>query len=154
MSPTIAQASGMPSDPAKCPMLNGELQRIRESNPVLASTGCSQDFCQAGRAVHTDEPRVGENRPLHVVERDAEDFLRLLNQESFFDTPEQYHDRLQAVLEEIRTGAVDGIARDGHVRTQLGGNWAQTPRELEFGLRRAWRNARKCVMRSHCEELK
>lgn len=50
-----------------CPFMNVEHQRIKEKHRTLASTGCSKDLCQAGRAIHTDEPRVGENRSLGIV---------------------------------------------------------------------------------------
>lgn len=36
---------------------NPELERIRRKHTMLASTGCTRDFCQAGRMIHTDEPR-------------------------------------------------------------------------------------------------
>ena len=140
--------------PPKCPAVLAEFQRIRESHAVLASTGCTKEFCQAGRVIHTDEPRVGENRALCVVEQEAEEFLRELHQEGFFATVEEFQERLDAVRSEIRTGAVKGIVRKDKRYAEIGGNWVQTPQELEFGLRRAWRNSRKCIMRSHCEELK
>ena len=37
--------------------LNPELERIRSKHTILASTGCTRDFCQSGRMTHTDEPR-------------------------------------------------------------------------------------------------
>ena len=104
--------------------------------------------------LHTDEPRVGENRSLKPVEHEARDFLEELRLEKFFDSEEAFCERLRAVLKEIREGATDGIIRQDRTHGKIGGNWLQTPAELEFGLRRAWRNSRKCVMRSHCEELK
>ncbi|KAL8701566.1 MAG: hypothetical protein Q9201_004839 [Fulgogasparrea decipioides] len=139
--------------PERCPFAN-EFRQARNSHPVLASTGCTQEFCQAGRAVHTDEPRIGENRAIEVVEKEAEGFLQELNREHFFANDEAFTTRLEDVLLEIRTGAHDGIIREGKQHGIVGGNWQQTPAELGFGIRRAWRNARKCIMRSHCEELK
>ena len=141
------------SETAHCPVLTTEFQRVRENHATLASTGCTRQFCQAGRAVHTDEPRVGENRALHVVEQEAEEFLRELHREQFFDSDEKFEERLKTVRKEIRAGAVEAIVREDGLRAKIGGNWIQTPRELEFGFRRAWRNSRKCIMRSHCEEL-
>ena len=38
-------------------LLEPEFERIRNKHPVLASTGCTRDFCQSGRMIHTDEPR-------------------------------------------------------------------------------------------------
>ena len=38
-------------------VLNPELERIRNKHTILASTGCTRDFCQSGRMTHTDEPR-------------------------------------------------------------------------------------------------
>lgn len=42
---------------------------------------------------------------------------------------------------------------EDHSHTNIGESWTQTPQELEFGIRLARRNSRKCIMRSHCEEL-
>ncbi|KAL8644671.1 MAG: hypothetical protein Q9210_007137, partial [Variospora velana] len=138
---------------SRCPVA-GEFQQARAHHPILASTGCSKDFCQAGRAVHTDEPRIGENRAIETVEKEAEGFLRELLQEGFFETEEAFTNRLVDVLGEIRDGAREGATRGSRHDGTVGGNWLQTPAELEFGIRRSWRNARKCIMRSHCEELK
>ncbi|KAL8933460.1 MAG: hypothetical protein Q9216_006351 [Gyalolechia sp. 2 TL-2023] len=136
-----------------CPV-SQEFREAKAHHPVLASTGCTMEFCQAGRAVHTDEPRVGENRAIEVVEQEAEGFLRELYQEKFFETEEAFTHRSHEILAEIRAGACEGTIRDSRQQGMIGGNWSQTPAELEFGIRRAWRNARKCIMRSHCEELK
>ncbi|KAI4143807.1 MAG: hypothetical protein L6R39_004438 [Caloplaca ligustica] len=138
---------------SKCPVAT-EFQQARKHHSVLASTGCTKDFCQAGRAVHTDEPRVGENRAVEVVLQEAEGFLRELHHEHFFGTDEAFTNRLTAVLGEIKAGSGEGLIRQGRRRGTVGGNWLQTPAEVEFGIRRAWRNARKCIMRSHSDELK
>lgn len=121
---------------------------------TLTSTGCSRDFCQAGRATHTDEQRVGENRALENVCEEAVNFLRDLYDEDFFPNEQALQERLQAVYTEILGGTVEGYARENKMRTQIGGNWTQTPQELEFGVQRAWRNARKCIARNHHQELK
>lgn len=139
--------------PTHCPMLSPELKGIRDKHTTLASTGCTTEFCQAGRAIHTDEPRVGENRALCVVEREAENFLQELHHEGFFASDVEYQERIVQVLEKIRDGVTKGVAREDHLQCHLGGTWTQTPQELEYGIRRAWRNSRKCIMRSHCEEL-
>ncbi|KAK0509489.1 hypothetical protein JMJ35_007883 [Cladonia borealis] len=138
----------------KCPFMNAEHQRIKEKHRTLASTGCSKDFCQAGRAIHTDEPRVGENRSLEIVCQEAAEFLRDLYDEGFFHSEAQFEARLQEVHAEILYGATGGIAREHKLPTRLGGNWTQSHDELEFGIRRAWRNARKCIARNHAKELK
>lgn len=145
--------SGGRRKPSKCPVAT-EFQQVRAHHSVLASTGCTKDFCQAGRAVHTDEPRIGENRAIENVEKEAEGFLRELHREDFFDTVEAFEDRLKGVLSEIRAGSREGLIRESQKQGVVGGDWLQTPAELEFGIRRAWRNARKCIMRSHCDELK
>ena len=97
---------------------------------------------------------MGENRSLKVVEQEAIDFLRVLREEGFFDTEDAFQSRLNQVQGEIKAGSVKGVTREDHSYTLLAGTWTQTHQELEFGIRRAWRNARKCIMRSHCEELK
>lgn len=139
---------------SQCPFLTPEFHKIQARHKTLAPTGCTAQFCQAGRMLHTDEPRIGENRGVKVVEQEARDFLEELRLEDFFDSDEAFCDRLRAVLREIRAGATNGIIRQDKRLGKIGGNWSQTPAELEFGLRRAWRNSRKCIMRSHCDELK
>ena len=97
---------------------------------------------------------MGENRSLQVVEREAVEFLRLLREEGFYDSHDAFQNRLDQVKKEIDTGSAEGVVRDDLSSAKVGGTWTQTYQELEFGIRRAWRNARKCIMRSHCEELK
>ena len=140
-------------------VLAPELQRIREDHPILASTGCTKDFCQSGRLIHYDEPRVGEDQPTHILEKEAEDFLRSLRADGLYKDDLAFQQRLKEVLQEIREGAVETITQEEisvHANTTvaMGGCWKQTSQELHFGIRRAWRNSRKCIMRSHCDELK
>ena len=97
---------------------------------------------------------MGENRSLQVVEREAVEFLRVLREEGFYETEDAFQNRLDQVQREIETGSVGGIVQEDPSSAKVGGTWTQTYQELEFGIRRAWRNARKCIMRSHCEELK
>ncbi len=97
---------------------------------------------------------MGGNRSLQVVEREAVDFLRVLREEGFYDSEDTFQNRLKQVQREIEAGSVEGVVQEDHSFARLGGIWAQTHEELEFGIRRAWRNSRKCIMRSHCEELK
>ena len=104
--------------------------------------------------VHTDEPRVGENRSLGNVCQEAKDFLRDLCDEGFFADKAAFEARLQEVFDEIVHGARDGIAREDKIQKRLGGSWTQTYKELEFGVRRSWRNSRKCIARNHHQDLK
>lgn len=143
-----------PATTARCPAMTPEFQSIQERYKNLASTGCTAQFCQAGRMLHSDEPRVGENRALEIVEAEARDFLEELHHEGFFGSDKAFCERLRAATKEIRSGTINGHIRQDKKQGRVGGNWTQTPAELEFGLRRAWRNSRKCIMRSHCEELK
>ncbi|KAI4179222.1 MAG: hypothetical protein L6R41_007968, partial [Letrouitia leprolyta] len=106
----------------RCPIAQ-EFRQAKAHHPVLASTGCTRDFCQAGRAVHTDEPRIGENRAIEVVEQEAKGFLGELYREKFFDTEESFTDRLNAVLAEIRSGASEGKIRETRQRGIVGGSW-------------------------------
>ena len=131
-----------------------EFQRIRAAHVTLASTGCTQDFCQAGRLIHTDEPRIGENRSLLNIEVEAQSFLFELHREGFYQDEAGYQLRLKQALEEIKADALEDGVGGGMPDFLIGGKWSQTTEELEFGVRRAWRNSRKCIMRSHCEELK
>ncbi|MCJ1359909.1 MAG: hypothetical protein MMC33_009912 [Icmadophila ericetorum] len=151
MSPVAKEEQ---SKPGQCPFPTAQFQRITKNHKVLAATGCTKDFCQAGRLIHTDEPRVGENRGIAETTKEAEEFLRELHREGFYGSEAAFQDRLTDVLDQIKAGAVNGKLRKEQTCGDLGGNWAQTPQELEFGLRRAWRNSRKCIMRSHCEELR
>ncbi|KAL8716208.1 MAG: hypothetical protein Q9220_000113 [cf. Caloplaca sp. 1 TL-2023] len=138
---------------SRCPIAK-EFRQIRERHSTLASTGCTKDFCQAGRAVHSDEPRIGENRGADMVGREAESFLREFHHEQSAMTGQPIMKRINEVLQEIKSDSRQGVIREGKRNELVGGNWQQTPAELEFGIRRAWRNARKCIMRSHCDELK
>ena len=103
-------------DSIQCLALAPELQRIQDDHATLASTGCTKDFCQAGRALHTDEPRVGENRALSIVEQEAEHYLQDLHVEGFFDSEDAFQSRLEEVLGEIRDGAVEAVIREDNTR--------------------------------------
>ncbi|KAE8332778.1 nitric oxide synthase [Aspergillus sergii] len=130
-----------------------EFQTIIKNNPVLASTGCTPQFCQAGRLIHSDEPRVGESRPLEVVKQEALGFLWQLRQEGVY-TEDQYTARHLEVLKALKESEVlepmmvDGVKTVGKTAT-----WTQTSEELLHGIRIAWKNSRKCIMRSHYKEL-
>lgn len=97
---------------------------------------------------------MGENRSFRVVEQEAVNFLRVLREEGFYNSEDAFQKRLDQLRREIEADSVRGVVREDHSYVKLGGIWTQTHEELEFGIRRAWRNARKCIMRSHCEDLK
>ena len=149
---TITAAAHVTS---KCPFANADqhFEKIQAHHPTLASTGCTKEFCQAGRAIHTDEVRVGENRSLAQVESEALDFIRQAHHEGLYATEEAYKARKEQARKEIRAGSIEATVRLDRSKGKVGGNWIQSRRELEFGVRRAWRNSRKCIMRSHCMEL-
>jgi nitric oxide synthase oxygenase domain/subunit len=67
----------------------------------------------------------------------------------------QYEQRVREVIREIEDEAVDdGGWLGGEEALGRTGTWRQTPEELQHGLRLAWKNSRKCIMRSHYLELK
>ncbi|MDI1486498.1 MAG: hypothetical protein OHK93_005728 [Ramalina farinacea] len=97
-------------------------------------------------------PKSRLNR-LDVVQKEATDFLLDLREDGFFKDEETYSARLKTVLSEI-SGSAEGVVWDHKTGARLGDNWYQTTAELEFGIKRAWRNARKCIGRNHYQELK
>lgn len=146
------------------PPAQDEFARVTKAYPALASTGCTAQFCQSGRMKHTDEERVGRNQPIDSVKRDAVDFLYQLRQAGILKTEKALNTRIHEVLDEVQTNstttrysACDGT---GSNMVQVpsvgvvGGNWTQTTEELEFGIRVAWKHARKCIMRSEYKDLK
>ncbi|KAK8856230.1 nitric oxide synthase [Apiospora arundinis] len=141
-----------------------EFSRIERAYPSLASTGCSAEFCQAGRMKHTDEERVGRNQELNAAKQDATEFLYQLREGGIIKSEQQFNKRLAEVLREIeltsttaRHSSFHGV---GSSTTQIkctgtvGGNWTQTSDELEFGIRQAWKHSRKCIMRSEYKDLR
>ena len=160
----------------QCPFLNGNMQKqtsyrperqppasmkaldefkkIAESKRILVSTGCSDKFCQAGRMFHTDEQRLGENRPLETVKEEASAFLLELWQDGIYNDS-QYEQRLRDVIQNIESTAVDeNVYINGKEVPGRTATWQQTSEELKHGVRLAWKNSRKCIMRSHYLELK
>lgn len=113
------------------------------------------------------EPKVGENRPIHNIRLEAEAFLSEMYDEGLFTSGHDFESRLQQVLAEIDSGAVQTkVWVDSEVTTQdyvelkrvqvdgySSSGWQQNRRELEWGVRVAWRNARKCIMRAHSQDL-
>ncbi|KAF2433829.1 hypothetical protein EJ08DRAFT_583262 [Tothia fuscella] len=142
----------IPAAPILAPP-TAELQRIRQQCPILVSTGCTPEFCQSGRMLHTDEPRVGENRAISVVKHEATEFLKEMHRAGYFENEAACTKRVESVLAEIERNSREGVIRHSKKQGLVGGNWVQELKELEFGVRKAWLNSRKCIMRSHYEEL-
>ncbi|KAL9630487.1 MAG: hypothetical protein Q9204_004698, partial [Flavoplaca sp. TL-2023a] len=133
-----------------------ECDLIRSTYRTLAPTGCTPDFCQSGRMTRINEPRVGRDRPLSEIQQEAVDFLRECRDSDVIQTDNALSERIKEALVQISTtAAVSTVTdRDGNVSTGLaGGTWYQHPKELEYGLRASWRNARRCIMRSEHEHL-
>jgi nitric oxide synthase oxygenase domain/subunit len=133
-----------------------EFERIRNAHRTLAPTGCTKDFCQSGRMTHINEPRVGRDRPLNEVQQEAIEFLQECRDFNIVKSDDELNERIKKALVEISDTAITTLVtdRDGHQTTAVaGGVWYQTPAELEYGLRAAWRNARRCIMRSEHENL-
>ncbi|KAJ3955346.1 hypothetical protein N0V92_008117 [Colletotrichum tropicale] len=139
-----------------------EFANIREQYPSLASTGCTPKFCQSGRMTHMDEDRVGRNQSYAQVREDALDFLQHMYKDGLL-TMEQLHHRAHEVLQEIQKNSTEGRFTSASCGPEapptttdglVGGLWTQTFEELEFGLRTAWKHARKCIMRSEYRNLR
>lgn len=155
--------TGIPyQDPSSCP--SRQFAQIQRAYPSLASTGCTPKFCQSGRMKHTDEERVGRNQPIESVLGDAADFLHQARQAGILASEEALNSRTRKVTQEIRENAthsrytaVEGAGAEA-VETRslglVGGSWTQTPEELEFGIRQAWKHSRRCIMRSEYKDLK
>jgi nitric oxide synthase oxygenase domain/subunit len=110
------------------------------------------------------EPRVGENRPINVIKREAEAFLREMLAEAIFPSSEAFEQRVKEVIVEIEKNKVecmlweemneDGIIERRKLHGVSSNGYLQTKEELEWGVRFAWRNSRKCIMRAHAWDLK
>lgn len=48
----------------------------------------------------------------------------------------------------------DGITERRKLQGLSSNGYLQTKEELDWGVRFAWRNSRKCIMRAHCWDLK
>ncbi|KAL9617496.1 MAG: hypothetical protein Q9160_007707 [Pyrenula sp. 1 TL-2023] len=144
--------------------LTEEFRRIQEHYPILSSTSCSSGFCQSGRAIHTEEPRLGRDQPLQQIEAEAVDFLRQMRRENLFVTDADYQNRLREVLREIRENAAEPqlLAENANLKPTdpvlfgelSSSGWIQRTEELEFGIRIAWKHSRKCIMRSQYKDLR
>ncbi|KAF5590959.1 nitric oxide synthase [Fusarium pseudocircinatum] len=127
-----------------------EFGRIREAHGILATTGCTTDFCQAGRMIHTDEPRVGTDRPVSIIKQEATDFLSHMWRAGLISDLSTLHLRLDHAFKEIDSHAAKPN-KDNAERP--GSPWHQSTQELEFGLKAAWKNSRRCIMRSEYDNL-
>jgi hypothetical protein len=142
--------------------VRGEFSEIRKQHTILSSTGCTTNFCQSGRMTHIDEDRVGRNQSYQQVRDEAIDFLQQMHREGIFPSTEALHSRVQEVLEEIQRNSKEGKlvqicspeAEPTTTNGLVGGTWTQTFEELEFGIRAAWKHARRCIMRSEYNNLK
>lgn len=125
------------SSTSTCTFINAEKRRIKERHRTVAATVCSKDFCQAGRAIHTNEPRVGENRSLGVVCQEAKDFLRDIYNANHFSKETASEARRQEVHAEVLYGAIVGIERRDNTPTRPGGIGHRHPTNsrLAFGER-------------------
>lgn len=136
-----------------CPFASKEVDLILHNKRVLADTGCTAQFCQGGRMIHSNETRLGESRPLHVLVAEAEAFLWELWQDGVY-AEDEYRQRLNDVVLELERGAVkETVWIDGHKKPGITSTWIQTSKELSHGLRLAWKNSKRCIMRSHYGEL-
>lgn len=131
-----------------------EFRRINEYYPLIASSGCSREFCQSGRMIHTDEERVGRNRPLEEIEREAVDFLMQLRRDSIIGSDSALHLRTGEVLAEIRRSSAAPNTPSHLNIGPVPEPWHQTFEELQHGLRLAWKHSRKCIMRSEFDSLR
>ncbi|KAH0545408.1 hypothetical protein FGG08_000549 [Glutinoglossum americanum] len=151
--PFLSGISHSPEDPIAAKPIE-EFANILQNNKVLASTGCTPQFCQAGRATHIDEPRNGENRPLETIKAEASGFLWEMWKDGVY-TEDQYNHRLEEVLQKLDADAVQGtVWINGKKTPGITATWTQNSEELLHGLRLAWKNSRKCIMRSHYLELR
>ncbi|KAK5078670.1 hypothetical protein LTR64_002914 [Lithohypha guttulata] len=128
-----------------------EYSLIKKAHRTLAPTGCTPDFCQSGRMTRILEPRVGRDRPLAEIQQEAADFLRECRDENIIESDDVLDRRIKTALIQIMETSEKMVVtdRDGNqIEGIAGGIWTQSRQELEYGLRAAWRNSRRCIMRS------
>ena len=133
-----------------------ELTRIRDAHRTLAPTGCTGEFCQSGRQARINEARVGRDRPQAEIKQEAEDFLRECRSQGVISSDLELETRLLSAFSDIAQSTVQSQVTDNEGNTYdglAGGSWMQTKSELEYGIRAAWRNSRRCIMRSEHEGL-
>ena len=138
------------------PPAEQEFASIRDACPVLAPSGCNAHFCHAGRMINNNYARVGRDRPISEVHAEAVAFLEECRKEGIIQSDAAFELRVKEVVTEISKGSkVCAVTKeDGTKEVGLaGGSWTQTHEELLYGIRLAWLNARKCIMRSQWKEL-
>jgi hypothetical protein len=136
------------------PSATEELARIQEHYPLLASTSCTDNFCQSGRMIHTTEPRVGVDSSIEQTELEAVDFLTQLRRDDIITSDKALHERIHQANTEIRASSKVIPGAKGTAPTLVGGIWTQTFEELEHGVRLAWKHSKRCIMRSEHLSLK
>jgi nitric oxide synthase oxygenase domain/subunit len=132
-----------------CPFLMRETKLILENKKVLADTGCTSKFCQAGRMTHDNETKLGESRTLEVLREEAIAFLWEFWKDGIY-REQEYIRRIEEVLLELE----EVVWVDGQRQLGITSTWTQTPEELLHGLRLSWKNSKRCIMRSHYKELR
>lgn len=96
---------------------------------------------------------------------DAIDFLHQMHSAGMFSSELAFHERVDEVLREILKNSGEGSFKtmlhrssdDAVSKSEIGlvgGLWTQTSDELLFGVRTAWKHARKCIMRSEHASLR
>jgi nitric oxide synthase oxygenase domain/subunit len=113
------------------------------------------------------DPKVGKDRPLEVIKKEAEAFLHEILDDGRFANQHAFKDRLQEVTAEIDAGAVEttvwveveeiinNVRQLKRVRKTgvSSRGWRQTEEEVSWGVQVAWRNSRKCIMRADYQDL-
>ncbi|QRW07574.1 nitric oxide synthase, inducible protein [Ceratobasidium sp. AG-Ba] len=101
------------------------------SMPTTYPMGCKENICHGSMMVKHDEPLGGMERTPEEVWAEAEEYLA------------EYY-------KENKLPACDLLARLKQVESDIRrqGYYMHTYDELSFGVRTAWRNARRCIMRS------
>jgi len=87
--------------------------------------------------------------------------------EGLFDSQDALEERIDDVFAEINSSVietkvwedreeVDGVMELKRVQVKGASSkgWVQTREELEWGVRAAWRNSRKCIMRADYPSLR
>lgn len=120
-----------------------EMELIRSSHHTLTITGCSPTFCQQGRATNIDEDRIGRDRPLSEIKTEAKQSLQECRNMEIIKSDKLLDQRVQNAWSQI-----EAISKES-----AGGTWEQIPYELEYGLRAAWRDSKRCIMRCEASKL-
>ena len=78
-----------------------EYELIKKTHHTLAPTGCTPDFCQAGRMTRIHEPRVGRDRPLSEVQKEAVGFLHECRDQNVIESDQLLEKRIKTALVQI-----------------------------------------------------